>query len=36
MRNIGRGSTSSISQFELTDAKISHNISLDPRNFEVK
>jgi hypothetical protein len=35
-RNTGRGAASSISQFELTDAKISHNISLDPKNFEVK
>jgi hypothetical protein len=35
-RSIGRGSTSSISQFELTDAKISHNITVDPRNFEIK
>jgi hypothetical protein len=35
-RTIGRGATSSISQFELTDAKISHNITVDPRNFEIK
>ncbi|MFI5113897.1 MAG: hypothetical protein ACHP7J_02050 [Terriglobales bacterium] len=31
-----RASTTSISQFEATEAKISHNISLDPKNFEVK
>jgi len=36
MRNIGRGSTSSISQFEVTEAKISHNVPLDPKNFEIK
>jgi len=35
-RNIGPGSTSSISQFEVTEAKMSHNISVDPKNFEVK
>jgi hypothetical protein len=33
-RTIGR--TSAISQFELTDAKISHNIPVDPKNFEIK
>ncbi len=36
MRNIGRGSTSSISQFEVTEARISHNISVDPKIFEIK
>jgi hypothetical protein len=35
-RDIGPASTTSISQFETTDAKISHNITLDPRNFEIK
>ena len=35
-RTIGRGAASSISQFEVTGAKISHNISLDPRNFDIK
>jgi hypothetical protein len=35
-RTTGRGAASSISQFELTDAKISHNITVDPRNFEIK
>jgi len=35
-RNIGPGSTSSITQFEATEAKISHNIPLDPRNFDIK
>jgi hypothetical protein len=35
-RNIGRGAASSISQFEVTEAKISHNKSLDPRNFDIK
>ena len=28
--------TTGISQFEVSDPKISHNISLDPRNFEIK
>ena len=31
-----QASTTSISQFEATTAKISHNIPLDPRNFEIK
>ncbi|HEY6301564.1 MAG TPA: hypothetical protein VIX14_00735 [Terriglobales bacterium] len=35
-RNTGSRSTSSISQFEATETKISHNISVDPRNFEIK
>jgi hypothetical protein len=35
-RNIGPGAASSISQFEVTETKISHNISLDPRNFDIK
>jgi hypothetical protein len=28
--------TASISQFEVSDPKISQNVSLDPRNFEIK
>jgi hypothetical protein len=28
--------TTGISQFQVMDPKISHNISLDPRNFEIK
>jgi hypothetical protein len=35
-RNTGPGAAGSISQFELTDAKISHNINVDPRNFDIK
>jgi len=35
-RTTGSGAASSISQFEVTDARISHNASLDPRNFEIK
>jgi hypothetical protein len=31
-----RASTTSMTQFEVTEAKVSHNISLDPKNFEVK
>jgi hypothetical protein len=30
------GATSGISQFQIQDPKISHNISVDPRNFDVK
>ena len=35
-RNIGPGAASSISRFEANEPKISHNISLDPKNFEIK
>lgn len=30
------GGTTGISQFQIGDQKISHNLSLDPRNFEIK
>jgi len=32
----GGPSSATIDQFEATEAKISHNISLDPKNFEIK
>jgi len=35
-RDTGPRSTTSITQFETTEAKTSHNITLDPRNFEIK
>jgi hypothetical protein len=35
-RTTGRGAASSITQFELTDTKVSHNLTLDPKNFEIK
>lgn len=35
-RDAGPRSTASITQFETTDAKVSHNMTLDPRNFEIK
>ena len=35
-RTVGAGSASSITQFEATTTKVSHNMSLDPRNFEIK
>lgn len=35
-RRIGPGAASQISQFEVTETKISHNIALDPTNFEIR
>lgn len=34
--NPSQARTSAISQFEISDPKISQNMSLDPRNFEIK
>ena len=35
-RTTGRGAASQITQFELTNTRISHNINVDPRNFDIK
>jgi hypothetical protein len=35
-RTAGRGSASSITQFEADNPQISQNITVDPRNFEIK
>ena len=35
-RTTGRGAASQITQFEVTNARISHNINVDPKNFDIK
>jgi hypothetical protein len=35
-RTVGPGAASLLTQFEATNTKVSHNITLDPKNFEIK